>query len=65
MKCPMCNKEMRVMMRSEVVCEPDGMTYMSVVGCCYDCDIDAAWDIVTNTITGQTDEINLQRYFFG
>lgn len=63
MNCPKCNKEMKIMKIIDIMMMQDGEN-VEVIGRCDDCDFDAIWEIFTD-LSGETQEYNFERYFFG
>lgn len=66
MKCPFCNKEMRVMAELDKHDFRVG-TVVEVVGHCWDCDYDAVWlDVYEhNKHEHPVEQILARKYFFG
>ena len=64
MLCPKCGKEMKVMSLLDFMILQDGSECEEILGRCEDCDFDATWESVTD-MDGNTEEFNLEQYFFG
>ena len=64
MKCPKCNKEMKVMCKSKPPNQITDAYTIEVVGRCDCCDIDAKWE-ETHVVDSVIIEHNFQRYYFG
>ena len=63
MNCPICNKEMKVMLCAEPH-TLDDREILEVVGRCEDCDFDATWWMEVAS-QGILREYALKTYYFG